>query len=82
MGIRPQALLLPSCFLLQALKFGISWSILSVPSVPTLLDEFLIDVRSIRQEHISEGVPLLVFAVSLNGDLLAKHKLLLSLLCS
>ena len=48
--------------------------ILPIPPTPASLDEFLIDVRSIRQKHVSKGAPVLVEAVGPKCDLLPKDK--------
>ena len=37
-----------------------------------MLDEFLIQIHPIGQEHIGKGAPVLVVAVSLERDFLAK----------
>ena len=68
--INPQAFLRVSCILLQVLKLGIPWRILPVPPAPAIFHQFMVDVGAIRQEHIGNGAPVLVEAVSLKRDFL------------
>ena len=70
--ISPQALLRVSCILLQPFKDRISRRIFPILPTPALLYEFLIDVHSIQQEHVSKGARVLVLAVGLDGDLFPK----------
>ena len=39
-----------------------------------MLDEFLIEVHSIGQEHVGKGAPVLVEAVSLERHILSKNQ--------
>ena len=43
-----------------------------MPPAPAVFDQLVIDVRSILQEYIGKGAPVLVEAVGLEGDFLAK----------
>ena len=52
--IIPQAFLRLSCFLLQPFQDRIPRRMLPIPPTPALLDEFLIEVHSIRQQPTVE----------------------------
>ena len=52
-----------------------------MPPAPALSDEFLIDVRSIRQEHVSKGTPILVLAVRLERNFFPKDQRRGGMLC-
>ena len=75
MGISPQAFPGFSCVLLQPFKHRISRRILPIPPAPALLDEFLIEVHPIGQDHIPKDAFVLVVAVGLDGDFFPKGKL-------
>ena len=68
--ISPQAFLRLSRCLLQSFKLRISWRISPIPPAPALLDEFLIEIHAIGQEHISQGALVLVMAVGLDRHVL------------
>jgi hypothetical protein len=72
--IDPQALLRFSCILLQPFKDRISRRIFTIPPTPALLYEFMIDVRSIQQEHVSKGAPVLILAVRLECDFFSEDQ--------
>ena len=44
---------------------------LPIPSAPALLDEFLIEIHFIGQEHVSNGALVLVVTVGLERDFFA-----------
>ena len=60
--------------MLQPFQHRISWRILPILPAPTLLDEFLIQVHAIGQDHLANGALILVVAVRLNGDFFPKGK--------
>ena len=68
-GVSPQAFLGLSCVLLQPLKDRVSRRILPIPPAPAVLDERVVDVGAIGQEHISKGASVLVEAVSQERDI-------------
>ena len=72
LGISPQAFPGLSCVVLQPFQHRILWRVLPIPPAPALLDEFLIDVRAIRQEHIGKRALVLVVAVRLERDFFPK----------
>ena len=72
LGIGPQAYPGLSRCLLQLFKNSIFRRILAIPPAPALLDEFLIEIHAIGQEHVSKGACVLVVAVRLDGNLFAK----------
>ena len=51
-------------------KDRISWRIFPIPPAPAVFDPPVIDVRSMGQEHIGNGAPVLVEAVSQGRDIL------------
>ena len=53
-----------------------------MPPAPALLDQRVIDVGTIGQDHVSDGVLVLVVAVGLDRDFLAKGEVRGSLLRS
>jgi hypothetical protein len=53
--ISPQPFLPLSCFRLKTFQHRISRRILPIPPAPAMLDEFLIQVHAIGQEHVSNG---------------------------
>ncbi len=68
MWISPQPFPLLSCGLLQLFEHSISRRILSIPPAPALLDEFLIEIHSIRQDYFANRALVRVLAVRLKGD--------------
>ena len=70
--VDPQTPLRFSCFLLQPLKDRIPWRVLPIPPAPALLDQFLIDVRSIGQDYVSKDAFVPVEAARLDADFLSK----------
>ena len=72
--ISPQSSLSLSCFLLQSFEDDIARRIRPIPPAPALLDEFLIDVCSIRQDYVSKGALVLVLAVRLKRDFFPKAR--------
>ena len=52
----------PLALLFLPFQYRIPWRILSIPPAPALLDQGVIDVRVIRQEHIGKGAPVLILA--------------------
>jgi len=74
MEINTQAFLRFSCFLLQPFQHRVSWRIFFIPPAPALLDEFLIEIHPIGQDHVSKGALVLVVAVSLDRNFLAESE--------
>jgi len=66
--INPQAFLALSRFLLQPFQHRIPRRILSIPPAPAVFDECVVDIGAIKEEHISQGAPVLVVAVGLKRD--------------
>ena len=51
------ALLRFSRFLLKPFQYRIAWRILPIPPTPAPLDEFLIEIHSIGQDHLPKRAP-------------------------
>ena len=49
--------------------------ILPIPPAPAVFDQRVVDVRSVRQEHVSKSSPVLVETVSLERDFFSKDQL-------
>ena len=71
--ISPQATLRLACFLLQGSQTFIL-RVFPIPPAPALFDQVMIDVRSIRQDHISKDALVPVLAAGLNGDFLPESE--------
>lgn len=71
--IDPQAFPRLSCFCLESFQYGIPRRILLIPPTSALFDEFLIEVRAIGQEYVSQGMLVLVVAVHLERDFLPEY---------
>ena len=71
-----------SCFTFQMLEQRISWRILPIPPAPALLDEFLIEIHAIGQDHLPNGGRVRVHAVGLDGDFFASPPPSLSPVCT
>jgi hypothetical protein len=61
--VTPEVALRLSRLSLQFLQCDVAGRIFSVPPAPALLDEFLIEVRAIGQNHIAKDALVLVEAV-------------------
>src|SRR6185295_8071074 len=74
MRLQPQAQLRPSRFSLKILWLCIPLCKLSIPPTPSVLNEFMIDVRAIPQHHIGQGAPILVLTVGVEHDISSKDE--------
>ena len=71
--ISPQPFPRLSCFLLQYLQHRIPRCILPIPPTPALLDEFLIEIHPLGEEHVSKGALVLIVAVRVDGRKVTYH---------
>ena len=66
--INPQPFLGLSCILLESIEFSIHRRILLIPPTQPVIHQHVVDIRSIRQEHISNGASVLILAECLDRD--------------
>ena len=60
--------------MLQLLRYKILLRILPIPPAPAILNEYVVDVRSVPQEHVSKGASVLVKTVSMERDFFTEDK--------